>query len=308
MKATIGPPAMGALAAMDETARDDRATIGATGETFCYGHPKTPTKLRCTRCDRPICGRCAIPASVGQHCPECVAEARRSAPKVRTVMAKTAPVAMTLLAINGIVFAGQMLVPGLTNALVMDPVQIAGQGEWWRLLTSIVLHSPTQFFHILFNSLVLWIYGPQLEGALGHVRFGIVYLVAGFAANAASYAFGNCASSLGASGAIFGIVGALLVFLYRRRSSQAAAQILSGMLVFVGFNLLLGFAVRGIDNFAHLGGLVSGAALGLGLDTGSSRTPPLAAQLLTAIIVGGAAMALILWRTANFSCGGATFF
>src|ERR687895_2650521 len=67
---------------------------------FCYGHPDTPTGLRCTRCDRPICGRCAIPASVGQHCPECVAEARRSAPKVRSALRATAPVVMTILIIN----------------------------------------------------------------------------------------------------------------------------------------------------------------------------------------------------------------
>src|SRR5919108_206332 len=68
--------------------------------TNCYGHPKVPTKLRCSRCDRPICGRCAIPATVGQHCPECVADARRSAPKVRSQMMSTAPAVMTILAVN----------------------------------------------------------------------------------------------------------------------------------------------------------------------------------------------------------------
>src|SRR5918999_196926 len=67
---------------------------------YCYGHPKTPTRLHCTRCDRPICGRCAIPASVGQHCPECVAEARKSAPKVRSAIAANAPVVSGILVIN----------------------------------------------------------------------------------------------------------------------------------------------------------------------------------------------------------------
>lgn len=293
---------------MDETTRDSEKTIGTTGETVCYGHPKTPTKLRCTRCERPICGRCAIPASVGQHCPECVAEARRSAPKVRSAMAKTAPVVMTLLVVNGVFFAGQQLIPGLTGALFMDPVAIATEGEWWRLLTSMVLHAPAQFFHILFNSLILWMYGPHLETAFGHVRFLAVYAVAGLTGNAASYAFGECSNSLGASGAIFGIVGALLVFLYRRRSSQAAAQFLSGMMVFVGINLVFGFVVPGIDNLAHMGGLAGGAALALGLDSGSSRPPAIAAQLLALIVVGGATVALILWKTANFSCGGGGFF
>ncbi|MDQ4028189.1 MAG: rhomboid family intramembrane serine protease, partial [Actinomycetota bacterium] len=76
----------------------DQQPPGASGpaleeseETYCYGHPNTPTRLRCSRCERPICGRCAIPASVGQHCPECVAEARKTAPRVRSAVAAQAP-------------------------------------------------------------------------------------------------------------------------------------------------------------------------------------------------------------------------
>lgn len=287
---------------MDEAPRDSGAALEEPEETYCYGHPRTPTRLRCTRCDRPICGSCAIPASVGQHCPECVAEARRSAPKVRSVMARTAPVVMALLALNGMFFIAQQMIPDLTGRLIMDPISVALGGEWWRHITSMVLHSPTRFFHILFNSLVLWIYGPQLETAFGHVRFLGVYVIAGLAGNAASYGLGDCTASLGASGAIFGVVGALVVFLYRRRSSQIASQFLSGMMLFIGINLLFGFTVAGIDNLAHLGGLVGGAALGAGLDNGTSRAPSLAAQLLTFALVGGAALALIAWKTANFSC------
>lgn len=289
---------------MTDAPSGSRAALEGPGDTFCYGHPDTPTKLRCTRCDRPICGRCAIPASVGQHCPECVAEARRSAPKVRTVVAKTAPVVMTLLGINIAVFLGQQVIPDLTGIFVMDPVSIAIRGEWWRLFTSLAVHAPDQYLHIVFNSLVLWIYGPQLETVLGHGRFLGIYIVAGLSGNAASYAFGNCSASLGASGAIFGVVGALLVFLYRRRSSAVAAQFLSGLMVFVGINLVFGFIVPGIDNLAHLGGLVGGALLGSGLDNGTSRAPATARQIAAFLLVTGTTVALIAYKTANFSCGG----
>ncbi|HVL64660.1 MAG TPA: rhomboid family intramembrane serine protease [Actinomycetota bacterium] len=279
-------------------------TIEQPGETYCYAHPKEPTRLQCTRCGRPICGRCAIPASVGQHCPECVAEARRNAPKVRSVAARTAPVVVGLLIVNGAFFVAQQTIPGVTERLVMDPIAIATRGEWWRLFTSIVLHSPVQFLHIMFNSLVLWIYGPQLEAVFGHVRFFGVYLVAGLSGNAASFALGRCAGSLGASGAIFGIVGALAVFLYRRRSSQIASQFLSGLMFFVAINLLFGFMVPRIDNLAHLGGLAGGALLGWGLDDGSSRPPSVARQLATFAAVGGAAAGAIAYKTANFGCAG----
>ena len=97
-------------------------------ETFCYGHPDTPTKLRCSRCDRPICGRCAIPASVGQHCPECVAEGRKSQRKVRSTEVKTAPATVTIIAprlgaasLTILVVAGQ-----LAMSLVLDHFGLVG--------------------------------------------------------------------------------------------------------------------------------------------------------------------------------------
>src|SRR5918911_3710385 len=82
--------------------------VRETDVTYCYGHPHTPTKLRCSRCDRPICGRCAIPASVGQHCPECVAEARRSSPRVKRVNTSAAPAVYAILGINLVVFVLQL--------------------------------------------------------------------------------------------------------------------------------------------------------------------------------------------------------
>jgi membrane associated rhomboid family serine protease len=270
-------------------------------QTYCYAHPNTPTGLSCSRCGRPICGRCAIPATVGQHCPECVAEARRTAPKVRSQMMATAPAVTAILAVNVIMFALQRIFPEVTEQLVMSP-QLVAEGEWWRLLTSMILHSPTFIFHIVMNSLVLWIYGPHVEQAFGTVRFVVMYVVAGFLGSAASYAFGEfAAGSLGASGAIFGIAGVLLVYLYRRRSSTFVYSEMRSVMVFVGLNLLLGFTIRGIDYWAHIGGLLTGMGLALGFDRGDKAAPSVPAEILAAGLAVAIGIALVVYRTSTFS-------
>jgi membrane associated rhomboid family serine protease len=282
----------------------DRQPPGATGsaleeseETYCYGHPNTPTRLRCSRCERPICGRCAIPASVGQHCPECVAEARRTAPKVRSAMAAQAPAVVAILAINIGFFILQQLVPGLTPRFALVPREIA-EGEWWRLFTPMVLHS-TRIFHILLNSLVLWIYGPHVERAFGTARFVALYVISGFVASVTSYAFGSVnIIGVGASGAIFGIAGVLLVYLYRRRSSAFVYAEMRNLVAFIGLNLVLGFVLPNIDYLAHLGGLLGGMALALGFDRGDQKSSP-ALELAAAALVIGAGVALLMYRTAE---------
>src|SRR5687768_8442729 len=133
----------------------DFGTTAPEETEYCYGHPKTPTKLHCSRCDRPICGRCAIPASVGQHCPECVAEARKSAPKVRSAMGATAPVVTGILGINIVVFILQFFIPGFTERFAMIPGAIA-DGEYWRLITPVFMHSEGFLLHIIMNSYILY--------------------------------------------------------------------------------------------------------------------------------------------------------
>ena len=232
-------------------------TIDETEQTYCYRHRDTPTKLRCSRCDRPICGLCATPASVGQHCPECVGEARRSAPKVKTAMQANAPVVLGIIVACVVAYILQRFGPSgmaVSRRFALLPQKVK-DGEWWRLFSSMFLHSPQQLLHILFNMFVLYMYGPQVEQAFGHVRFALLYLTAGFAGSAASYTFGSCAGSVGASGAIFGVVGILAVYFYNRRQSAFVRQYLNGLLIFVGINLLFGLTVAGIDNAAHVGGL-----------------------------------------------------
>ena len=160
------------------------------------------------------------------------------------------------------------------------------------MISAIFLHSPLGqrfgIFHILFNMYILRIYGPQVEEAFGVVRFVVLFLVTGFLGNAVSYAFGVCNTlGVGASGAIFGIVGVLLVLLYNRRRSSFVANYMQSLLVFIGINIVFGFMVPGIDNLAHLGGLASGVALGLGYDEATPGPSGRTRQIATTLVGRG---------------------
>lgn len=278
---------------------------------YCYGHPDTETRLHCTRCGKAICGRCAVPASVGQHCVWCVAEARKSAPKVRSTMAVVSPVVMGLIAVNVAIWLAQSglsisAAGGRPDWLTLNFSMIPGaiaNGEWYRLITPMFLHAPfngtiTGLIHIGFNMYILRIYGPNVEEAFGSIQFIGMYLLAGIAGSAASYGFGSVARlSLGASGAVFGVVGMLLVFLQRRRNRAIVAQYQKTLLIFVGLNLLIGFTFPRIDNLAHIGGLAGGAALGFGLDAGDGAPVSPARRIATFALVGGAILAIVLLRT-----------
>ncbi|MDQ3915250.1 MAG: rhomboid family intramembrane serine protease [Actinomycetota bacterium] len=284
------------------------APVGQEQETYCYGHPNRPTKLQCTRCDRYICGQCAIQASVGQHCPECVAEAKKSAPKVRTAMAVNAPAVRAIIAVTVGVYVLQVFTgEALIDRFASNSIAI-WSGEVYRLLTSIFLHSPLRsgfsILHIAFNMYILSIYGPQVEQAFGTKRFVFLYFATGFVASAVSYNLNDCIRGYGASGAVFGVVGILLVYLYNRRTSAFAGLYMRDIGIFIALNLMLGFSLRGVDNFAHIGGLVAGMALAQGFDRRQTAeaTAPVALQVVTATAVVGAGVLLVAQRTATFSC------
>jgi membrane associated rhomboid family serine protease len=134
----------------------------------------------------------------------------------------------------------------------MWPFGIAIGGEWWRLLTSAFLHG--SFLHIAFNMFVLFALGPTLERVLGHGRYLALYLLAALGGSVASYVFSDIRTvSVGASGAIFGLMGALLVAGRRLKSDMRQVAIL------LGINVVIGFLAPGIDWRAHLGGLLVGA-------------------------------------------------
>ena len=134
------------------------------------------------------------------------------------------------------------------------------QGEYWRLITPIFLH--VNLIHLLFNSYVLYILGPPIERTFGYARFLIVYIISGIAGVVASFAF-TSAPSIGASGAIFGLVGAQIVYLQRNRSllGGTGRYRMRNLIQFSAINLFFGFIMPGIDNWGHIGGLLGGAAM-----------------------------------------------
>ena len=169
-------------------------------------------------------------------------------------------------------------------------------GEWWRLLSAMFLHFGP--LHLLFNAWALWAIGSLVERLFGHVRFGAIYAVAGLAGGLASIAWNPLVNSAGASGAIFGIIGAQLAFFTRsghRLPSGVVRAQRNSTLAFIAYSVTFGFIVPGIDNAAHLGGLASGFAMGwlLARPLGALARPPqerlgiLAAVALAVVLVAG---------------------
>ena len=156
---------------------------------------------------------------------------------------------------------GSMNEPTLLAFGAKHNAEIA-QGQWWRFLTPIFIH--IGMLHLLFNSYALWIVGPQVEKLYGPARFVILYVVTGIAGVYGSYHYKPLFISAGASGAIFGLFGVLLVFGIRYRNSIPPffrRAVGTGVLPVIAINLFIGFTVKEIDNSAHIAGLLAGAAL-----------------------------------------------
>lgn len=273
----------------------------------CYRHPTVQTRVHCTRCGRPICPDCMIPAPVGYQCPECVERARREFRRAPGRPLRGVSVTGVLLvAILGM-FVVELLVGGpggfaggagqraLFDLGAMYPLAIAN-GQYWRLFTAMFLHA--SLLHVAFNGYALWLFGRAMELALGRTWFVLVYVVAGFVASAVSYAFGPVgALGVGASGAIFGVFGAFVAYNYRRRFTALGAANLRTAATLILLNALLALAYRAIDWRAHLGGLVAGLAVGAIADgfgrRGAARTAR--ALALGALVVIG--VGLVVWRT-----------
>jgi len=175
-------------------------------------------------------------------------------------------VTYVLLAINVLVFLAMTVAGGSTNPAVLirfgaKANALIAQGQIWRLLTSIFLHIGPM--HLFFNSYALFVFGVEVERVYGSARFLVIYLLAGLYGSLVSFAIGPPLSA-GASGAIFGLLGVMVAYFRRHRETfgEWGRQRLMSLLGVAGFNLVLGFTVPGIDNLAHMGGLVSGAALG----------------------------------------------
>lgn len=245
-------------------------SLPGTAANYCYRHPGRQSFILCQRCGRTICPECQTQAAVGVICPECMNEQRQSAPRTksaartrlgRMTAAGEPVVTYSIIALTLVIFVLQ-LIPGLgvTGQLLYAGVySYPGSFEPWRMLTSVVVHSTGFFFHVLLNMYTLWIFGQILERMLGRGRFLTLYLLSGLAGSLGVLFLADPrVAVVGASGAIFGLMGAFLVI--QRKLGGNATQ----LLILLGINLVIGF-LPGLNVAwqAHVGGLIGGAVIGL---------------------------------------------
>lgn len=248
----------------------------ATAEKmYCYRHPDRETGVSCSECGRGICPDCMVFAPVGIRCPDHAGVAQGAA-RVTTGVRRAAYegggalVTKTLIGLNVLVFFLN-LAQGSTLSRVSGTLFERGalyigspftsglaDGEWWRLITSAFLHG--SLIHLGLNMLVLWIVGAPVEQAIGRGRFLALYIVSGLAGSAGALLFSPNAITVGASGAIYGILGAALVL--ESQGSHVLGGQAFGLIV---FNLVLTFAIPNISIGGHLGGLAGGALAMLAL-------------------------------------------
>ena len=267
----------------------------------CFRHGDRETYIRCSRCERSICPDCMTDASVGFQCPVCVAEGRKSQRRPRTIAGASTPggnqITLGLLGANVVMFVLQQALPALTVNLALvglastqEGVIGVADGQLYRLFTATFLHG--SIIHLLFNMYALFLVGPTLERQLGRLRFSALYLLSAFGGSVASYAFSSPVQlGVGASGAVFGLFGATL--LVGRRLRLETRQIL----VLLGINLVLGFAIQNIDWRAHLGGLGVGLLFSAALLYAPVKDRD-RIQVLAGLVLIAALSAVVVARTA----------
>ena len=261
----------------------------ATGVPTCYRHPDRETWIRCQRCDKSICPDCMRDAAVGFQCPDCVKQANKGSRQNRAMYGgeRSADPRLTsyvLIGINAVVWLAIAATGGSSSRLadllalrangfcapgdgfIYDPVHPVcttaaavdypgfADGAWWQLMTSVFTH--VEIWHLAMNMFALFIFGPALEGIIGRTRFLAVYLVSGLASSVlVLFLSSEYGSTVGASGALFGLLGALLVLAKKARlNSQWLMQnlVVAVVITVVGWRL--------ISWQGHLGGFLGGLA------------------------------------------------
>jgi membrane associated rhomboid family serine protease len=246
----------------------------STVETrYCYRHPDRETGLSCSECGRPICADCATFAPVGIRCPDHAGV--RSGPATRlkprpvrrapglALASGTAPVTYALIAINVVIYLVTVVQGnGLSNPggslylrwLLFGP--FVAHGGWYRLITSMFLHG--FLLHIVFNMVALYFIGVPVEQYLGRARYIGLYFVSGLAGAAGALLQAPLAPTVGASGAIFGILGAMMIIEW-----QITGRLAGQAMTWIVINLVISFSFSGISWGGHLGGLIGGILITL---------------------------------------------
>ncbi|MEW1550099.1 rhomboid family intramembrane serine protease [Streptomyces tsukubensis] len=264
---------------MDQAPGHPQESRGAHGLPGCYRHPDRETGISCTRCERPICPECMISASVGFQCPDCVRTGSGTghgpaANQPRTIAGGAIAddsflITKILIGINLAVFVAvlalgdrfvdEMSLIGLAYSPLLGEVVGLADGQWYRLLTSMFLHQ--ELSHIAFNMLALWFLGRMVEPALGRSRFLVLYLLSGLGGDVFVYLLSEPnQATIGASGAIFGLVGAFAVLLRRMNLDLRPVGLI------IAISVVLTVVRPGeISWQAHLGGLLTGGLLALAM-------------------------------------------
>jgi membrane associated rhomboid family serine protease len=277
----------------------------------CYRHPDRETGLSCSECGRPICTDCMTVAPVGIRCPEHSGQpqgAARITSGVRRArfQGTGALVTKALIAANVLVYFGELAGGAslstfggtLVTRGALDGPDVAA-GDWWRLVTSGFLHA--NLLHLGLNMLVLWFVGPPLEEALGRGRFLLLYFVSLLAGAAGALLQAPLVYTVGASGAIFGLFGALLVLEY-----QATGRIVGGQaFTLIALNLVFSFAINGVSWGGHIGGLIGGILGTLALSRfGRGRTTYTrlgVGEVAGLVAVGVLAVAVSYWKVRGYA-------
>jgi len=256
--------------------------------------------VSCTECGRGICPDCMTFGPVGIRCPDHASTGgqapapRRAARRASTSLSVSGPfVTQALIAINVGIYLFELLLGGDINGTGNELFEkgvlfgpFVADGEWWRLVTAAFLHYGV--LHLGLNMLVLFLIGPPLEEYLGHGRYALLYLVSGLAGSAGALVWTPDAATVGASGAIWGIMGAA-VLLESRRIYVFGGQAM-GLVV---FNLVITFLIPGISRGGHIGGLIGGALVALAY-LYLRRTPALA--VLAVVGVGALSVAVAVMQ------------
>ncbi len=256
----------------------------ATQTQTCYRHPSRETGVSCSNCGRPICPSCMTPTPVGMRCPECSKEKTQ----VRTISSLHAnpTVTMALILINVVAFmaSGQFGVGSsatsnqvFANGALFGPL-IDQNHEYWRLVTSAFLHAG--FIHIAFNMYLLYMLGNMLEPVLGNVKFGLVYAVGLLGGSFGALLVEPTAVTVGASGAVFGLMGAAF-FELRSRGIDPFQSGIGGLIL---LNLAFSFVLSNISIGGHIGGLIGGSLAMLAWHEAAKRRQPLLGYAATAVL------------------------
>jgi membrane associated rhomboid family serine protease len=262
----------------------------------CYRHPDRETYVSCTECGRGICPDCMVFGPVGIRCPDhaksrAVAPTQRARMTARRVAAPAGLVTRVLIGVNVGVYLLELLLGGEVNGtfntiyehgVLFGPA--VADGDWWRLFTAPFLHYGP--FHLGMNMLVLWFIGPALEEFLRPWRFTLLYLVSGLAGSAGALLWSPNALTVGASGAIWGLMGAAVV-LEARHIYVFGGQAM-GLVV---LNLALTFLIPGVSIGGHVGGGIGGALAILAFSS-LRRVPALATIAVVGVGIASIAVAI----------------